>query len=88
MAPKDADMPDHKALGEDLDEITKHLSNIRKEVDSLVRSIGATGTHQADHLQGQAGEMLTSVEDAVRREPLKAVGIALGAGFLLGVLRG
>ena len=88
MAPKDADMPDHTALAEDLDQITKHLSNIRKEVDSLVRSLGATGTHQADHLQDQAGEVLTSVGDAIRREPFKALAIALGVGFLLGVLRG
>jgi ElaB/YqjD/DUF883 family membrane-anchored ribosome-binding protein len=28
------------------------------------------------------------MEDAVRREPLKAIGIALGVGFLLGIVMG
>ena len=86
MAPTDAEMPDHKALSEDLQEITKHLANLRAEVDSLVGAIGRTGTHQADALQAQADEAMRTVEDAVRSEPLKSLGIALGIGFLVGIL--
>ena len=83
MAKSDAEMPDHQALSDD---IAKHLSRIRAEIDGLVRSVGATGGHQADRLQAQANEALGAVEDAVRREPLKSLAIALGIGFLLGVL--
>lgn len=86
MATTDAEMPDHKALSEDLQEIADHLSALRSEVDALVGTIGATGSHQTDALQDQASEALSAVEDAVRREPLKSLGIALGAGFLLGIL--
>jgi len=82
----DAEMPDHKALSEDLQEITQHLVNMRAEIDSLVQAIGSTGTHQADALQAQADEALSAVEDAVRSEPLKSLGIALGIGFLVGIL--
>lgn len=86
MATTDAEMPDHKALKEDLQEITAHLSALRSEIDGLVGSIGATGSHQVEALQAQAEEALSAAEDAVRRAPLKWLGIALGAGFLLSVL--
>jgi ElaB/YqjD/DUF883 family membrane-anchored ribosome-binding protein len=86
MAKKDADMPDHEALSEDLQRITKHLSNLRQEIDGLVHSIGRTGSHQADNLKTQADEAQGAVEDAVRRSPFAALGIALGIGFLLGIL--
>jgi ElaB/YqjD/DUF883 family membrane-anchored ribosome-binding protein len=86
MAPTDAEMPDHKALSEDLEEITQHLANLRAEVDSLMRAIGSTGSHQAEALQMQADEALRGVEDAVRNEPLKSLGIALGIGFFVGIL--
>jgi ElaB/YqjD/DUF883 family membrane-anchored ribosome-binding protein len=86
MAPNDAEMPDHLALSEDLEEITQRLATLRQAVDNLTRSIGRTGSHQADRLEDQASEALNAVEDAVRRNPLASLGIALGVGFLLGVL--
>jgi ElaB/YqjD/DUF883 family membrane-anchored ribosome-binding protein len=84
MAPTDAEMPDHKRLSDDLQEINKHLASLRAEVDSLVGAIGRTGTHQADALQAQADEAMRSVEEAVRREPVKSLAIALGVGFFVG----
>jgi len=88
MAKSDAEMPDHKSLNEDLQEIAEHLETLRSNLDALAGSIGATGSHQAEALNAQAGEALGAMEDAIRREPLKSVGIALGVGFLLGVLMG
>lgn len=88
MATSDAEMPDHKALSEDLEKIAKHLSRLRSEVDALVGSVGATGMHQAEALQDQAGEMVGAVEDAIQRTPLKSMCIALGVGFLLGIVMG
>jgi ElaB/YqjD/DUF883 family membrane-anchored ribosome-binding protein len=86
MAPNDADMPDHFALSEDLKEIAKHIATLRQDIDGLTGAIGRTGAHQADQLQAQANEALGAVQDAVRRDPLTSLGIALGVGFLLGVL--
>lgn len=88
MAATDAEMPDHKALKQDLQEIADHLSRLRSDVDSLVGAVGATGSHQAEALRDQAAEALESVEDAVRREPLKSLAIAAGMGFVLGVIMG
>jgi ElaB/YqjD/DUF883 family membrane-anchored ribosome-binding protein len=85
MAQTDAETPDYKALSEDLQEITKHLANLRAEVDGLVRAIGRTGTHQAGALQAQADDAMRSMEEAVQREPLKSLAIALGIGFLVGI---
>ncbi|MHA1134669.1 MAG: DUF883 family protein [Alphaproteobacteria bacterium] len=88
MATTDAEMPDHKALNEDLQEIAEHIEALRSNLNALAQSVGAAGSHQAEALQAQAGQSLGAMEDAVRREPLKSLGIALGVGFLLGVVMG
>jgi len=88
MATTDADMPDHKALNEDLEEIAERIEALRSNLDALAESVGATGIHQAEALGAQAGESLGTLEDAIRREPLKSVGIAVGVGFLLSVVMG
>lgn len=86
MAPNDAEMPNKSALGEDLEEISKHIENLRKELDSLTGSIRRTGSNQADRRQEQAREALGTVEEAVKRDPLTTLAIALGLGFLLALL--
>lgn len=92
MTTRDAEMPDHKALNEDLKEITEHLARLRSDVEGLAGAIGATGSNQAEALQDQASETvsegLAAVEDAVRRKPAKALAIAAGAGLLLGLILG
>lgn len=85
MAPNDAEMPNQRALSEDLEEITKHLVSLRKDLDNLASSVGRTGSHQADQLQDQASEALSALGDAVKRDPLTSLAIALGIGFLLGI---
>ena len=85
MAPNDAEMPNQRALSEDLEEIAKHLVSLRKDLDNLASSVGRTGSHQADHLQDQASEALSALGEAVKRDPLTSLAIALGIGFLLGI---
>jgi ElaB/YqjD/DUF883 family membrane-anchored ribosome-binding protein len=86
MASKDAEMPDHRALSEDIRKITAHLARLRQELDGLAGSVGQTGVHQAEALQGQANDAVNAVADAVKRDPLTSVAIALGIGFLLGLV--
>ena len=92
MATNDAEMPDHKSLSEDLQEITEHLARLRSDIQGLVGAIGATGSHQTEALQDEAREAwdgeLAGIEDAVRQEPLKALGIAAGLGVLVSLLLG
>jgi ElaB/YqjD/DUF883 family membrane-anchored ribosome-binding protein len=79
MAPQDAEMPSHQALSEDIEQI-------RRDVENLTNSLKRAGTHQAERMQDTASDALVTLEDAVRREPVKTLGMALGAGFLIGIL--
>jgi ElaB/YqjD/DUF883 family membrane-anchored ribosome-binding protein len=86
MAPNDAEMPDHKALKEDIQDITKELNKLRENVENVAGSVRRAGAHQVERAQDKASEALTAVEEAVRREPLKTLGIAAGVGFLIGIV--
>ena len=86
MAAKDAEMPAHHALGEEIEAIAKHVASLRTDIEGLAGSIAEAGTHQAERFEDAAGEAVNALEAAVRRNPSAAVGIALGIGFLVGVV--
>lgn len=86
MAAKDAEMPTHHALSEEIAEIAKHLQTLRKDVEGLTGSIARAGGHQTERMQDAASEAVTAIETAVRRNPASALGIAAGIGFLLGIV--
>jgi len=86
MGSRDADMPDHVVLKEEVQRIAKHLATLRQDVDALAGSLKSAGGHQLHRAQDKAGEALGTVEEAVRRDPLTSVGIAAGIGFLLGIV--
>jgi ElaB/YqjD/DUF883 family membrane-anchored ribosome-binding protein len=86
MAAKDAEMPSQQALSEDIQAITKHLATLRKDIEALTGQIKRTGDHQLERVHDTAGEALHAVEDAVRQNPVASLGIALGLGFLVGIV--
>ena len=86
MAPKDAEMPSHETLRDDIQTIAKHLSSLRGDIDKITATVKSAGAHQAEHARDAATEMLSEVEKAVKRDPVTAVGIALGVGLLLGIV--
>jgi|SoiMethySBSTD1v2_1073268.scaffolds.fasta_scaffold2252919_2 ElaB/YqjD/DUF883 family membrane-anchored ribosome-binding protein len=86
MAEKDAEMPAQRALSDDIQEIANHLANLRKDLEALTGQIKRTGDHQIERVQDTAGEALKAVEDVVRQNPISALGIALGLGFLVGIV--
>src|SRR5262249_50699636 len=88
MAGKDAEMPSQQALSEDIQEIAKHLAALRKDLEVLTGQIRRTGDHQLERVQDTAGEALKAVEDAVRQDPFSSLAIALGVGFLVGIVLG
>jgi ElaB/YqjD/DUF883 family membrane-anchored ribosome-binding protein len=89
MAAKDAEMSTHHALREEIDAIAKHLATLRKDIEGLTGSIARAGSHQAERVEDAASEALGAIETAVRRNPTKALGVALGIGFVVGlILRG
>jgi ElaB/YqjD/DUF883 family membrane-anchored ribosome-binding protein len=52
----------------------------------LTGQVRRAGDHQLERAQDAATEAVKAVEDAVRQNPLSALGIALGIGFLVGIL--
>jgi ElaB/YqjD/DUF883 family membrane-anchored ribosome-binding protein len=86
MAAKDAEMPTHHPLADEVNEIAKHLQSLRKELEGLTGSIARAGGHQAERAQDAMKEAVTAIETAVRENPIQGVGIALGVGFLLGII--
>ena len=75
-----------KCLSDDIQKIAKHLSSLRGDIDKITASVASAGAHQAEHARDKASEVLNSVEKAVQRDPVTAVGIALGVGLLLGIV--
>jgi ElaB/YqjD/DUF883 family membrane-anchored ribosome-binding protein len=86
MAPNDADMPDAYPLGDDLQQIAKDIGALRENLKGLTGDVKKLGAHQVENVQALAEAALDNVACAVQRNPLSALGIAFGAGFLYGVL--
>ena len=86
MAAKDAEMPSHYALEDEIKEIARHLATLRKDIDGLTASVARAGEHQAERVQDAMQEAIAAVETSVRRNPVSALGIALGVGFLFGII--
>jgi hypothetical protein len=69
MAKNDAEMPSHQALSEEIQEISKHLATLRRDVEGLTGQLKRSGEHQIERAQDKASEAVTAVESAVRRDP-------------------
>jgi len=86
MAPNDAEMAARQGLSEDIDQIAKDLARLREDLGWLTDDVKRLGGHQFENMQDTANAALQEVAAAVRRNPLTAVAIAIGAGFIYGVL--
>jgi len=66
--------------------LADEIDNIRTELQSLASSVGRIANKQIDRAQVRATEVAHEAEAAIRRNPLTAIAIAVGLGFLVGVL--
>ena len=60
--------------------------DLRESVSDLGSSVGDMATRQYQHAQDMATDALDDTSLAIQRNPLTAIGIGLGVGFLLGVI--
>lgn len=68
----------------DIDELSAQIDAIRADLQSLSSTIGRVANRQMDRAQSAAMDTAAEAEEAIKRNPLTAVAIALGLGFLFG----
>lgn len=88
MSSTDTDMRSgakRAASGRDADDLSNQIDAIRSDLQNLTSTVSRIAGKQINRAQGKAMETAQEAEDAIRRNPLSAVAIAVGLGFLFGV---
>jgi ElaB/YqjD/DUF883 family membrane-anchored ribosome-binding protein len=68
------------------DDLSAELQAIRADIQNLASTVRRIAKDELSQAQASAAESAKQAEDAIRRNPLQAVAIAAGLGFLLGVI--
>lgn len=71
--------------GRNADELADQIDAIRADLQNLTSTVGRIANKQINRAQDKAMETANEAEEAIRRNPLQAVAIAAGLGFLFGV---
>jgi uncharacterized protein YjbJ (UPF0337 family) len=69
----------------DTEELADQIEAIRTDIQSLTSTASRIANKQLGRAQDTAVEAARNAEDAIRQNPVSAVAIAVGLGFLLGV---
>jgi ElaB/YqjD/DUF883 family membrane-anchored ribosome-binding protein len=73
------------AGGRDADDLAKQIDAIRADLQNLTSTVGRIAGKQVNRAQDKAVDTAHEAEEAIKRNPLQAVAIAVGLGFLFGV---
>lgn len=68
------------------DELADEIEAIRADIQNLTSTVSRIANDKLHSAQAGAMESAKEAEDAIRRNPLQAVAIAIGVGFLFGVM--
>ena len=68
------------------DELAVEIDAFRADMQILSSTVGRIAYYKLHSAQAGAMESAKEAEDAIRRNPLQAVAIAIGVGFLFGVM--
>ena len=72
-----------KSVGDDIDALRSDIASLANSVSKLAgEKLGLA----AGDVQAVAGERLADIETAIRRNPTQAAMIAVGVGFLAGLI--
>jgi ElaB/YqjD/DUF883 family membrane-anchored ribosome-binding protein len=69
----------------DAEDLAKQVETIRAELQNLTSTVKNIASKQIDRAQDKAVETAAEAEAAIKQNPLTAVAIAAGLGFLFGV---
>ena len=61
------------------------LEAIRADIESLTSTVSRIANKQLNRVQDKALDAANQAEEAIRQNPLSAVAIAVGLGFLFGI---
>ena len=67
------------------EELAGQIDAIRADIQSLTSTVSRMANKQINRAQDKAAETASQAEEAIRQNPLSAVAIAIGLGFLFGV---
>jgi ElaB/YqjD/DUF883 family membrane-anchored ribosome-binding protein len=70
----------------DTNELIDRIADIREDLQKLTSMVGRLASSQLSRAQDAAVRTADDLEEAIRRNPLSATGIALGLGFLVAIL--
>jgi ElaB/YqjD/DUF883 family membrane-anchored ribosome-binding protein len=85
MSSTDTDVRSKKSASRDSEELTDQIDAIRADIQSLTSTVSRIANKQINRAQDKAVETASQAEEAIRQNPLSAVAIAVGLGFLFGV---
>jgi uncharacterized protein YjbJ (UPF0337 family) len=66
-------------------DLAEQIEAMRADIQTLTSSVARIANKQIGRAQDRAIEAANDADDAIRRNPLSAVAIALGLGFVYGV---
>lgn len=69
----------------DTDDLANQIAAIRADLQNLTGTVSRIASKQVNRAQDKAVDVANDVEDAIRRNPLHAIAMALGLGFVFGV---
>ena len=71
-------------LRESAGELSSQIDAIRADLQSLTSTVARLASKQIDRAQDTAVEAVQQADQAIRRNPLNAIAIALALGYLFG----
>jgi ElaB/YqjD/DUF883 family membrane-anchored ribosome-binding protein len=78
-------MPPADKRGESAEDLNAQIDAIRADMQNLTSTVSRIANTQMNRAQDKAVETAQEAQEAIKRNPLQAVAIAAGLGFLFGV---
>jgi len=74
-----------RSTSREADDLAAQIEAIRADMQNLTSTVSRIGSAQMNRAQDKAKETAQEAQEAIKRNPLQAVAIAAGLGFLFGV---
>jgi ElaB/YqjD/DUF883 family membrane-anchored ribosome-binding protein len=74
-----------RSASRETEDLAAQIDAIRADMQNLTSTMSRIAGKQMNRAQDKAKETAQEAEDAIKRNPLQAVAIAAGLGFLFGV---